>query len=214
MDTLSCAPKNTIKAKIAAWIFLPLMVFVAGECFADPVLYDYKTSNLATFDSQNSYERDIAWQNAGSLERFTGQQSDRLVHSWQNSGRKMDLYFTSGLGMVETDDWSFNQDGKALLSGIQYDYQNNRFLTSARFETVYGQDLIKKFRQELRLGLKSLDFDDNGIGSMFVLVASRFSDMEEGIKLQPGFQLFGDTFESEVDFDLDGEVKFNFTYRW
>ncbi|TAH32693.1 MAG: hypothetical protein EYC62_08115 [Alphaproteobacteria bacterium] len=190
-------------------------VLAGGVSFAEPLIQDYQYHYSTTDDGKAKVsERQITWRNQGLVEEFSGKQVDYLVHNWRNADRSADLYVRSGYGEFETNKGLFNPYGEAMISGIEYNYQDPRIYTSAKFESYYGQDYIKKFRQELRLGLKNLDLGDDGISSMFMLVASRISDVEDGFKLTPALQLFGDDFNTEIDFDLDGEIKFNFTYKW
>ncbi len=205
---------DTIVIRLCLTLTVTFWLLAGGVSFADPLVQDYQYQYAPSENSAGKIsERTITWQNDGLVEEFSGKQIDYLVHSWRNADRSADLYVRSGIGEFETNKGIFNPYGEAMISGIEYNYQDPRIFTSAKIESYYGQDYIKKFKQELRLGLKNLDFGNDDISSMFMLVASHISDVEEGIKLHPALQLFGDDFKTEIDFDLD-EIKFNFTYKW
>ena len=155
-------------------------------------------------------DQDFRWQNGaepapqaqalrfGSPEKYVQldiqQQTGQATASWQ------------GLDLT----------GPAIQSAVAFSYRDEKagFTGSAKVEQIYSPDLLKRQRQELRLGLDSLGWTNGEMSSMFYLIASRFSDMREGIKIYPGFQFMGNEFSTELDVDLSGDTMLYFKYRW
>lgn len=152
--------------------------------------------------------QDWRWQDA----RQPAAQSLRLGTDEQFL--QLDFQQQSGLGSGE---WrGLNITAPAIQSAVEFTYRDETagVTGTATVEQIYSPDLVQRQRQELRLGLDSFDWVDDDISSMVYVIASRFSDVRDGIKIYPGLQLMGKEFTTELDIDLSGDTMLYFKYRW
>jgi hypothetical protein len=155
-------------------------------------------------------DQDFRWQNGAA----PAPQAQALRFGSPEKYVQLDIQ--QRIGQATASWQGLDLTGPAIQSAVAFSYRNEKagFIGSAKVEQIYSPDLLSRQRQELRLGLDSLGWTNGEMSSMIYLIASRFSDMREGIKIYPGFQFMGSEFTTELDVDLSGDTMMYFKYRW
>lgn len=142
-------------------------------------------------------------------------QMNNLLKRWNAKESQANIYLKSGLGVV--DGKGFDYDGEtdlAAFSGLAADWENRRFFTSYENRFTRAGNFDDFYQQSARVGIAPYIGDYGDLHTWLMVQVDHTPEADDNFTVTPLIRLFKDTHLVEAGMSNQGDVLFNYIYRY
>ena len=139
-------------------------------------------------------------------------QMNNLLKRWNKKYSQANLYLKSGLGVVNPD---FNNDRElAGFTGIAVDWENRRHFVSYENRFTQAGDVDDFYQQSARVGWAPYVGNYGDLHTWLMLDIRHMPEADDKIVVTPLLRLFKDIHLVEAGVSDNGDVTFNYIFRY
>lgn len=142
-------------------------------------------------------------------------QMNNLLKRWNNPDSQANIYLKSGVGIVDTKGDRYQDDNElAGFTGISMDWEDRRFFTSYENRFTKAGDIDDFFMQSARVGVAPYIGDYGDLHTWVMLEVEHQPEADDHFTFTPMVRMFKDVHLAEFGVSDNGDVLFNYVYRY
>ncbi len=209
------------------WL-LPLFVIIfASSAQARPVSYPGGWTVIQTNDSES---HSLLWHYSPSAKYSLGYrleymrdgdytlnmlQNNILLKRWNERDSQANLYLKSAIGAAYSDHGDFEGEIEpAAFTGMAADWEDRRYFISYENRASYAGDIDRGFSQRARVGIAPYIGDYGDLHTWLMLELQHFPKRDEHFRVAPLVRFFKGVGLMEAGIDSEGDLLFNWIYRF
>ena len=183
-----------------------VMVMNDGE--SNSLHTHYSPSVNYSIGLRNEYHRDKEYY-------LNSMQVNNLLKRWNKGASQANIYLKSGIGSAYTDHGDFDhKQNLAGFTGLAADWETRRWFTSYENRYVHAGSIDTAYSQKARLGVAPYIGDFGDLHTWMMVEIAHQPEDEDQFTVTPLVRLFKGPVLTEAGMSLDGNILFNFVYRF